>query len=190
MIAKNLDNLSISEYIKIEQQTDTKYEYHNGSIYAMAGGTLNHGLICGNIFGEIRTALKHKKSDCKVMNSEIKLHVKEKNSFLYPDTMIVCGEIEKSQLESNAVTNPVVIIEVLSKSTANYDRGDKFFFYRQIDSLQEYILIEQDKAQIEVYKKKGDLWKITRIAGVDNFLPISSLNIKLKLEDIYENIEL
>ncbi|MFK7981305.1 MAG: Uma2 family endonuclease [Saprospiraceae bacterium] len=188
MIANSSNNLSIKEYLEIESQTDTKYEYHNGSIYAMAGGMLNHGLICGNIFGEIRTALKHKKSNCKVLNSEIKLHIKEKNNFLYPDAMIICGEIEQAETASHAVTNPVVIIEVLSKSTANYDRGDKFFFYRQIETLQEYILIEQNKAQIEIYKKKGDLWKITRISGIANLLSISTLDIKIKLEDIYQDI--
>ena len=102
--------------------------------------------------------------------------------------MIIYGEIKTADTESNAVTNPVVIIEVLSKSTANYDRGDKFFFYRQIETLQEYILIEQNKAQVEIYKKKGDLWKITRISGIDNYLSISTLAIKLKLEDIYQDI--
>lgn len=186
---KKLNNLSVPEYINTEQQTDTKYEYHDGSIYAMAGGTLNHGLICGNIFGEIRIALKAKNSDCKVINSEIKLHVKEKNSFLYPDAMVICGAIEKSKTELNSVTNPVVIIEVLSKSTASYDRGDKFFFYRQIDTLKEYILIEQDKAQIEIFKRKKDLWQITRISGLGELLPISTLDIELKLEDIYQDIE-
>ena len=94
----------------------------------MAGRTLNHGLICGNIFGEIRTALRNKKRNCTPINSEVKLYIQSKNSFLYPDTMVICGDIEISDDEPNVVTNPTVIIEVLSKSTASYDRGDKFFF--------------------------------------------------------------
>ena len=189
MEAEKLINLSIAEYIAIERDSNTKYEYHDGAIFAMAGGTLNHGLICGNIFGEIRSALRNKDSVCKVMNSEIKLHILTKNSFLYLDTMVICGEIERSTTELNAVTNPTVIVEVLSKTTANYDRGDKFFFYRQIDTLQEYILVEQNKAQVEIYKRQSDLWKITRIAGLENQLYISSLDVTIVLNEIYRDIQ-
>ena len=91
-----MNNLSIQDYIKIEKTTDTKYEYHNGTITAMAGGSLEHGLICGNVFGEIRTVLRAKGSNCVAMNSEIKLYIATQNRFLYPDTMVVCGDIEKS----------------------------------------------------------------------------------------------
>ena len=167
MHKEKLNNLSIKEYITLEQDTDTKYEYHDGSIYALAGGTLNHGLICGNIFGEIRGALKKSTKECKVMNSEIKLYIPTKNTFLYPDTMVVCGKMEISKVESNAITNPILIVEVLSKTTASYDRGDKFYLYRQLESLQEYILIEQEKPLIEIYKRESDLWKITRISGIE-----------------------
>lgn len=188
MEIKKLNNLSIQEYTAIEQKNDTKYEYHDGSIFAMAGGTLNHGLICGNIFGEIRTALRNKKSNCTPINSEVKLHIQSKNRFLYPDTMVVCGEIETSEDEPNAITNPTIIIEVLSKSTASYDRGDKFFFYRQITSLQAYILIEQDKPQIEIYKRQDKLWGINRISDLDESLVIESLGIEIKMKEIYARI--
>lgn len=188
MEAQKLNNLSIQDYIKIEKTTDTKYEYHNGTITAMAGGSLEHGLICGNVFGEIRTALRAKRSNCITMNSEIKLYIATQNRFLYPDTMVVCGDIEKSTDEKSAVTNPKIIIEVLSKSTASYDRGDKFFFYRQIESLEEYILIEQEKAQIEVFKRQAKLWSITRITGIDKTLSIGALNISIDLKEIYEGI--
>lgn len=189
MEAKKLNNLTISEYIEIEKDTDTKYEYHNGSIFAMAGGTLNHVLICGNIFGEIRAVLRSDNRNCKVMNSEIKLYIQSKNSFLYPDAMVICGDIEKSHKEPNSVTNPIVIVEVFSKSTESYDRGDKFYLYRQIKSLQEYILIDQVKVQIEIYRREVDLWRITRINGIENKLFITSLDINIELKDIYENIE-
>ncbi len=119
----------------------------------------------------------------------MKLNVESKNSFLYPDAMVVCGGVEKSKTEPNSITNPRVIVEVLSKTTATYDRGDKFFLYRQINSLQEYVLIEQDKPQIEVYKREADLWKITRISGLDQQLYLESLDLKLELEVIYEDVE-
>lgn len=187
---KKLDNFSIQEYLDIEIKNDTKYEYHDGTITAMAGGTLNHGLICGNIFGEIRTALRNKKSGCTPMNSEIKLHIEKQNRFLYPDTMVVCNKIETSKTEPNAVINPTVIIEVLSKSTASYDRGDKFFFYRQIPTLKEYILIEQDKSQIELYQRQNDLWKITRVSGFDKSFFIESLGIEIGVEAVYFGISI
>lgn len=188
MEAKKLNNLSIPEYIEIERATDTKYEYHDGRIVAMAGGTLEHGLISGNIFGEIKFRLRDKKNNCRAMNSDIKLHIQTANKFLYPDAMVLCGEIKKSTADPNAVMNPTVIIEVLSKSTESYDRGDKFFAYRQIISLQEYILVDQYKAQVEIYQRQSDLWKITRITGIDQRLDIPSLGIAIDLESIYEDI--
>lgn len=188
MEAEKLGKVPVEEYLVIEREAREKYEYHDGYIYAMAGGTLNHGLICGNIFGEIRAALKAKHSDCRAMSSEIKLHVASQNSFLYPDTMVICGAIEPSAIEPNAVTNPTVIVEVLSKTTATYDRGDKFYIYRQITSLREYVLIEQDKAQIEVYQRQADLWKITRVTGLDQQLQLSSLNVVVPLAAIYEDV--
>ena len=124
--------ISIEDYIALEQATNTRYEYHDGTIYAMAGGSIEHGLISGNTYGELKFNLREKGSDCKAINNDVKLHVESLNKFLYPDVMVVCGEMERSTKEKNAVVNPSVIIEVLSNSTEAYDRGDKFFAYRQI----------------------------------------------------------
>ena len=189
MEAQKLNHYSLKEYLDLEIETGKKYEYHDGYLYAMAGGSLNHGLICGNIFGEIRSSLKEKNSACKVINSEIKLHIEARNSFVYPDTMVICDDIKKSKLEPNSVVNPILIIEVLSKSTANYDRGDKFHLYRQIPTLKEYILIEQDSHQIDSYNRKSDLWKITRVEGIDANLKIESLNIIIPFKEIYRDTE-
>ncbi len=188
MEAKQLNKVSLEEYLSIEKESQQKYEFHNGFIYAMAGGTYNHRLICGNIFGEIRASLKKESLDCRAMNSEIKLHVASENSFLYPDAMVVCGEVSKSIKDPNAVTNPKVVIEVLSKSTATYDRGDKFFMYRQIASLQEYVLIEQEKPQVEIYKREGDLWQISRVTGLEHSLHLPSVQLEIPLVDIYEGV--
>ena len=91
-----MEKVTIEEYLAIEQEAKEKYEFHDGYLYAMAGGTFNHGLICGNAFGELRSGLKKKGSPCRAMLSEIKLHVQSENSFLYPDAMVICGEIGKS----------------------------------------------------------------------------------------------
>ncbi|MGB1205389.1 MAG: Uma2 family endonuclease [Chitinophagales bacterium] len=192
MKAHKIPLLSVPEYIIQEQENHTKYEYHNGKIFALAGGTLHHGLLCGNIYAELRSHLKTKKSECKPFTSEIKLRIKTRNSFVYPDAMMICGKIETSQQDKNAVTNPILVVEVLSKSTANYDRGDKFFLYRQIPSLREYVLISQDKPQVDVFYKKQntDLWQITRFEGLENAILLQSLNLKIAMSDLYFDINL
>lgn len=189
MEARKLDNLTVTEYIEVERETQTKYEYHDGSIFAMSGGTIEHGLISGNIFGEIKFGLRSKGGDCTALNSEVKLFIKPLNKYVYPDVMVVCGEIEKSNDEADAVVNPTVIVEVLSKTTESYDRGDKFFIYRQIETLREYILIDQYKPQIEVFRREADLWNIQRVTGLDQALEISSLGITVSLKNIYENVD-
>lgn len=181
-------NLSIEDYIEVEQVTNTRHEYHDGTIYAIAGGSIEHGLISGNTYGELKFNLREKGSDCKAINNDVKLHVESLNKFLYPDVMVVCGEMERSTKEQNAIVNPSVIVEVLSNSTEAYDRGDKFFAYRQITTLREYILIHQYKAQIEVYTRKNDLWRITRIEGLDESFKINALDIFINLKNVYEDV--
>ncbi|MEL6656407.1 MAG: Uma2 family endonuclease [Bacteroidota bacterium] len=189
MEAKKLDNVSIAEYVAIEQAEDLRYEYHNGKIFAMAGGTVEHGLISGNVYGEIKFALRNKGSNCTVLNSEVKLHIEASNKFVYPDVMVVCNELERSSIEENAIINPVIIIEVLSESTESYDRGDKFFAYRQLPTLKEYILIDQYQAQIDIYERQSNLWKITRKNELTYLFKIHSLDIEIPLASIYEQIK-
>jgi Uma2 family endonuclease len=188
MGATKLNRISIAEYLEIEAAGNAKYEYHDGEIFAMAGGTIHHGYICGNIFATLRGAIKAKNKPCITLNSEVKLHIAAKNAFVYPDTMVVCGKVETATSEPNAVTNPTIIVEVLSKSTANYDRSGKFFFYRQIPSLKEYILIEQDEPHVDVFQRQGDLWRITTVTGLESTLQIQTLDLNIPLSDIYENI--
>jgi len=187
MKAHKIPNLTVQEYIQQEIETGTKYEYHNGKIYALAGGTLNHGLICGNVYSELRNKLKEKDSKCLPFNSEIKLNIDKSNSYVYPDTMVICGEIESSKVDKNSVTNPILIIEVLSKSTAEYDRGDKFHLYRQIPTFKEYVIIEQKKHVVDVHYKhdNSDLWKITRYEGLDKIVKFQSVGIEITMEELY-----
>ena len=184
--------VSIAAYIKTERETGRKFEFHNGDLYALAGGTLHHTILCGNVYAELRAALKHKNVDCKVYTSELKVHIKnnQKNSFVYPDATVVCGSVQTSDEDPNAVTNPKVIIEILSKSTADYDRGDKFHLYRALSSLQEYILVDQEKYVIDIYSKKenSDLWHIDRVEGVDHQLYLDSIDVKIPLESIYTDV--
>ncbi len=181
---------SIQEYRELEQQSDIKYEYHDGELFALAGGTLNHGLLSGNIYSEIRAGLATAGKGCKALNSEVKLAIETVNSFVYPDAMVVCGEVQTSQHDANAVISPILIVEVLSKSTADYDRGDKFHLYRQIPGLQEYVLVEQSRAQVELFYKRPqtDLWQITRTEGFDSELYLQSLDLKIPMKDLYFDV--
>lgn len=125
---------SIEEYVQLEQETNTKYEYHDGKLFAMAGDTLNHSSISTRMTSELDRHLEE--SNCIVFNNDAKLNIVKFNKYVYPDAMIVCGVVERSNQYPEAITNPIIIIQVLSESTAAYDRGDKFKFYRSIPSLQ------------------------------------------------------
>ncbi|MEL6638978.1 MAG: Uma2 family endonuclease [Bacteroidota bacterium] len=154
-----LPQLTPAEYLQRERASGDKYEFHDGRVYALAGGTVNHGLIGGNV---------------------------------YPDAMVICGGLEKSDEVVDALVNPLLIVEVLSKSTAEYDRGDKFYFYRQLPSFKEYILIEQDRYVVDVHYKRAqrDLWQITRYEGWEQRVKLQSLNLEISMEEWYFRVEL
>ncbi len=187
MKAHKLSNVSVKEYILKEQETKTKHEFHNGKIYALAGGTLNHGLIGGNIYSSLRKKLEAKESTCLPFNSDVKLFIEKSNSYVYPDCMVICDEIKTAPEDENSVMNPILIIEVLSKSTSDYDRGDKFFLYRKIPSFKEYILIDQKRHIVDVHFKNenSDLWQIIRYEGINQTIKIQSLSIELTMEELY-----
>ena len=190
MQATKLNNISIEQYIAIERENDTRYEYHNGEIFVMAGGTVPHNDISGNIFYETTAKLRAKNSSCRPFNNDMKIQIQDEHRFVYPDMSVICGDPERSEHYNDALTNPIVIIEVLSESTAGYDRGGKFFLYRKIKTLQQYILIEQDTPEIDIYtRNQGDLWHIKRVSGLENSLLLQSLEIEIPLKDIYRNVD-
>jgi Uma2 family endonuclease len=194
--------LTFEEYIKIEQENGQKYEYYDGFIIAMSGGTLNHARIAKNITSKIDTILENKGDKCEIFGSDAKLAIEVKNAYVYPDAMIVCGEIEDSKHQNHALTNPKVIIEVLSKSTKGYDKEDKFFLYMLVPSLEYYVLIEQEEPKIHVYhrmktnltqdKKEENtksLWQIETITGIDKILSFPTLDLEIPFTDIYRKVK-
>ncbi|MEM1215686.1 MAG: Uma2 family endonuclease [Bacteroidota bacterium] len=187
--APKLNNLSIEDYLVVEEQAEERYEYHDGEIFAIAGGSLRHSLVSLNFNSEIRFALKKKNKHCRVFNGDAKLHVVSVNKIFHPDGMIVCGEVQLSPRTKHALTNPSIIIEVLSPSTELYDRTDKFYSYQQVPSLEEYVLVSQDKAQVEVFRKTGNKWVIERIIGIAETVSLTSVGIQLNMESIYENVD-
>ena len=189
MEAEPLKNFSLEAYLSLEQESGIKYEYHNGTVVAMAGGTIEHGLISGNIFGELKSGLRSHPKHCTALNGKVKLHIVSSNKYLYPDAMVICGPLQRALQYKDAIINPSIIVEVLSASTERYDRGDKFFFYRQISTLKAYILIDQNAPSIETYNRIGGLWKITRTTGFDKILAIEALNLEIPLSAVYEGVE-
>ena len=186
---KKPDFLSIKDYLDYEDSSQNKHEYEKGEILAMSGGTINHGILCGNAYNELREGIRKSKIKCNTIGSEVRIHIKKTNSIVYPDAMVICGEIEVSEDDKDAITNPVLVVEVLSKSTGDYDRGDKFYKYRQLDSFKEYILIDQEKPVVETYYKKDDnSWEILRVEGLDKMLDIKSIGIQIKMALLYEGV--
>jgi len=188
-VAYSKQKVSIEEYLKMENAADEKHEYYKGEIFAMSGAKVPHNAISGNIFGILFNKLKGKK--CKPFNSDQRIHVPSNTLFTYPDISIICGEIITLNNDDYNVLNPTVIIEVLSKSTRNYDRGEKFKLYRDIKTLKEYILVDSVSIHLEVFRlNESGHWELEEYNAPADTLLIKSINEDILLSDIYEGVKI
>ncbi|MDQ1592143.1 MAG: hypothetical protein QOG71_2770 [Pyrinomonadaceae bacterium] len=179
--------LSPEEYLTLERQAEFKSEYVDGVTYARAGSSVRHNVIVGNVLAEFNIQLR--KTNCTVFPSDLKVRVPNSKRFFYPDVSMVCGEIQFADDERDVVLNPVVIVEVLSDSTAAFDRGKKFQSYQQIESLREYLLVSQDEFVVEHFLRQDDgHWLYTKAAGLDEAIAIPTLECRLALADIYSKV--
>jgi Uma2 family endonuclease len=180
--------LSAEEYLETERKAAEKHELMNGKIITMQRASLKHNRIVANLIAEIHGLLKGKK--CDVFPSDMRVNIPSPNSFCYPDVTIVCGKPELLDEHFDNLLNPSVIIEVLIPSTESYDRGNKFFTYRQIASLKEYILVDTSAISIQTIVKKDDgLWKFETINDPAASLTIATIEQQILLRDIYSNVE-
>jgi len=180
--------LSAEEYFEMEEAAQYKSEYYHGEIFAMTGASVNHNLITMNTGASLHALLRN--SNCVVFPSDIKVQVDEAMHYTYPDISVVCGDIEYASNRTDVISNPVVIIEILSKSTSDYDKGAKFTAYRNIDSLQDYILIDQYSYYVEYYHKLDKKeWNFKYFNKIDTSFIIESIKIELKLSDIYYHVK-
>lgn len=176
--------LSPEEYLALERKAEYKSEYVDGVMYAMAGGSERHNLIAGNLITELNIQLR--KTPCKVYPSDLKVRVPNSKKFFYPDVSVVCGETQFADDEHDVVLNPLLIVEVLSESTAAFDRGKKFQSYQQIEFLQEYLLVTQDEYVVEHYlRQENGHWLYTKITGLEETISLPTLKCQLALSDIY-----
>ncbi|MEY3288234.1 MAG: hypothetical protein RLZZ419_476 [Pseudomonadota bacterium] len=171
--------ISEADYLHGELLAETKHEYIDGQVHAMAGASENHNLLSVNIVTELKTRLKG--TPCRIFIADMK--VKVGANFFYPDVMVVCQEDNDSEYYKTA---PVIIVEVLSKSTRRFDQTDKRLRCQRIPSLEEYVLIEQDKGEIEVFSKKDQWQSFYYYLGDD--ITFSSLGITVPVEDIYYQV--
>jgi Uma2 family endonuclease len=177
------------EYFALEENAEYKSEYYKGEIFAFAGGSFNHNLIQGNLFTILNQA--RKKHNCFVFSSDMKLWIAEKELITYPDIMVVCYKPEFYPDRNDTIVNPLIICEVLSKSTENYDRGNKFLFYRSIPTFQEYILIDQYSFHIEhFYMETKAKWSLTEYDDTNDILKFFKINFQIPLKNIYDLVEL
>ncbi len=150
------------EYLTAERQADFKSEYFDGEVFAMAGASYAHNLIVANVIAELRGQLKHQ--PCTVVPSDLRLWIETARHYLYPDVTVVRGEPAFTDEAFDTLLNPILIVEVLSKSTKDYDRGEKFTLYRTLPSFAEYVLIAQDRHHVEHFARQADgRWILTDI---------------------------
>ncbi len=173
------------EYLSMERASDVRHEYHDGEVFEMDGASEAHVIICWNISSMLHSMFKGR--PCKAYLSDMRLHVTSTGLYTYPDISVVCG---KEDTNPDTLINPTVIFEVLSPSTANYDRGDKFEHYREIDSLKEYVLIWQDKKRAARFTRQPDnTWLLADFIGEDAVIDLLSLSCSVSMSDIYDKVE-
>ncbi len=180
---------SIEEYLQMEEASDEKHEYYQGEIFAMAGAKVPHNIISVNLIKLLGQKLKGK--SCEPFNSDQRIYIPQNSLFTYPDISIICGEIVTLNNDDWNIINPVVIIEILSKATKNYDRGDKFKLYRDIATLKEYILIDSETISIEAFRiNDGGHWELEEYKKADNILLIKCIQVSIPVTEIYERTDL
>ena len=178
--------LSRADYLQLDEQSHEKHEFLDGQVYAMAGGTFNHARVSGNIFATLRQALRGK--PCQPMNSDMRVHTPS-GLDTYPDISVFCGEPELTD-NQRTLLNPLIIIEVLSPSTRDYDRAGKFTHYRSIPELQDYLLVDPESILVEHFHRlKRDEWLLRVYSSLAVDLKLDSIDVTVSIQDFYgENI--
>lgn len=189
MASRPKAHLTPEEYLALERAAPTKSEYLRGEVYRVAGASEAHNLISFNLQGQLYLQLRGR--PCKSYASDMRVHIPATTLYTYPDLTVVCGEARFDDDKRDTLTNPLLVIEILSPSTEAYDRGEKFAHYRRLLSLQEYLLVAQDKVRVEHYVRQADgSWRYASVEGLDASLTLPSIGVTLRLADIYERLDL
>ena len=180
--------LSESEYLEIERAAETKSQYYNGEMFAMAGGSAKHSLISSNLIQALANRLAGR--PCVVFNADLKVKIEATGLLTYPDVSVVCGPVKFLSGTNDTLLNPILLAEVLSDSTEGYDRGRKAEHYRQIPSLREYLLVSQSEPHVELFLRQENQWLLREASGLQVTLELPSLQTTLALSEIYAKLDL
>lgn len=187
MVASSQLPLDPDEYLRLEAESTVKHEYINGEVYAMAGATDAHVTIAGNLFAMLRSHVRG--TGCRVYIADMKLRVETRNCFYYPDVVVTCDERDAETATYKRF--PKLIVEVLSASTEAFDRGNKFFDYQTLDSLEEYVLINTQHQRVECFRRNSEgLWVLQSYHPTDKTFELQSLAFQDNLDALYENVTL
>jgi Uma2 family endonuclease len=184
---------TLDEYFAIETAlAETKHEFFNGEIFAMAGAHPNHNTLCVNLIGELRDAIKRSKKPCRVFNSDQRVRAEQPSAsrigYFYPDVSVVCGKPKFSNDNPPTLLNPTLIIEVLSDSTREYDFGKKLDYYRAIESVQEIVFVSFDKVGASRFHRQNDAWILRDVLGLEQMLTLESLEISIPMTELYRDV--
>jgi Uma2 family endonuclease len=176
-----------AEYLEFERASETKHEYFKGEIFAMAGASEEHNSIAGSIYAHFYSQVR--KNGCRIHNSDMRLKIMATGLYTYPDLAVYCGDLLFTGDKPDTLTNPTLIIEVLSASTEIHDRNTKFRHYQQIPSLQEYVLVSQEGPRIERFlRQKDGTWLYQDVEGLEAGIEFPSVKAVLNLADAYEQV--
>jgi Uma2 family endonuclease len=185
LVQSSARHFSVAEYLDAEIHEGERYEYFNGEIVKMAGGTIRHNRICRNILSLLDTSLD---DTFESFGSDQKIFLPKYNFYVYPDAVVVSDTPIVSE-KGYAILNPILIVEVLSGSTEDYDRGQKFLQYQSIPTFKEYVLIRQDMPEVTtLFREETNLWRTNEVAGIDNSVFLKAVNISLALSKIYKKV--
>ncbi len=179
--------LTEAEYLEIERAAEFKSEFLDGEMFAMAGGTPRHSLIGTNLAVEFGNRLRAK--PCVPYNADLRIKIEATGLCTYPDLSVICGPLQFAEGTDDTVVNPTVLVEVLSESTEAYDRGKKFEHYRQIATLQEYLLVSQTEPRIEQFLRQPDgRWLLNEAVGLEASLELPSLRVSISLAEVFAKV--
>ena len=177
---------SVDDYFMVEEMSEVKHEYSNGEIFAMAGASLPHNEIAANVLSEFREGLRD--TNCGAYGSDLRVQTPS-GLYTYPDVSVICGRAALAPGRSDTVTNPVVLVEVLSDATAEYDRGEKFTLYKAIPTFHHYLLISQSTALVEHWERTSTAdWECQSVEGLKDLIVLPDLSISIALDNIYRRV--
>ena len=177
---------SVDDYFMVEEMSEVKHEYFNGEILAMAGAFLAHNEIAANVISEVRTGLRQ--TNCGAYGSDLRVQTPA-GLYTYPDISVICGHVELAPDRSDTAMNPIILVEVLSEATEEYDRGDKFTLYKSIPTLRRYILISQTEVLVDHFEKvQQDEWRCYSLRHPNEVIQISEPPLTISLSDIFRRV--